>query len=210
MNFDFTEDQQEIKRTARELLADRSPMAKVREASESETYDDALWSELRELGWPGIAIAEEHGGQGLGTVELAMLLEELGYAVAASPLLSSAMAALAIQEAGSDEQKAQWLPALASGEATGAFGDRRRRHRGDGRRRRRRAGDRARRGRRGDAARARRRRGRALQHGRRRPGASRASARAATPCPGTARPRSTARRWRCPPSSSACASARST
>ena len=122
MNFDFTEDQQEIKRTARELLASRSPMAKVREASESETYDDALWSELRELGWPGIAIAEEHGGQGLGTVELAMLLEELGYAVAASPLLSSAMAALAIQEAGSDEQKARWLPALATGEATGAFG----------------------------------------------------------------------------------------
>ena len=123
MNFDFTEDQQEIKRTARELLASRSPMAKVREASESETYDDALWSELRELGWPGIAIGEEHGGQGLGTVELAMLLEELGYAVAASPLLSSAMAALAIQEAGSDEQKARWLPALASGEATGAFGE---------------------------------------------------------------------------------------
>ena len=122
MNFDFTEDQQEIKRTARELLADRSPPAKLREAAESETYDDALWAELRELGWPGIAIAEEHGGQGLGTVELAMLLEELGYAVAASPLLSSAMAALAIQEAGSDEQKAQWLPALASGEATGAFG----------------------------------------------------------------------------------------
>ena len=122
MNFDFTEDQQEIKRTARELLASRSPMAKVREASESAAYDDALWAELRELGWPGIAIAEEHGGQGLGAVELAMLLEELGYAVAAAPLLSSAMAALAIQEAGSGEQKARWLPALASGEATGAFG----------------------------------------------------------------------------------------
>jgi alkylation response protein AidB-like acyl-CoA dehydrogenase len=122
MNFDFTEDQHEIKKTARELLASRSSLAKVREAAESKTYDDGLWRELVELGWPGIAIAEEHGGQGLGAVELAILSEELGYAMAASPFLATVAAAEAIGAAGSDEQKARWLPALASGEATGAIG----------------------------------------------------------------------------------------
>jgi alkylation response protein AidB-like acyl-CoA dehydrogenase len=122
MNFDFTEDQHEIKRTARDLLGSRSTLEKVRQAAEGKAYDDALWTELAGLGWPGIAIAEEHGGQGLGTVELAILCEELGYAVAASPFLSTVTAAAAIQTAGSDAQKARWLPALASGEATGALG----------------------------------------------------------------------------------------
>ena len=122
MNFDFTDDQQEIKRTARELLANRSSFERVREAVEAARYDDALWRELCELGWPGIAVAEEHGGQGLGLVELAILLEELGYAVTPAPLLSSALAALAIEVAGSDAQRSRWLPALASGEAAGALG----------------------------------------------------------------------------------------
>ena len=71
MDFDLTEDQQEIKRTARELLAARAAVERVREAAEAGAYDDALWQELSELGWPGIAVAEEHGGQGLGAVELA-------------------------------------------------------------------------------------------------------------------------------------------
>jgi alkylation response protein AidB-like acyl-CoA dehydrogenase len=94
----------------------------VRAAAAAGSEDEALWRELCELGWPGIAIAEAHGGQGLGAVELAVLLEELGYAVAATPLLGSALAALAIEHAGSDEQRARWLPGLASGELTGAFG----------------------------------------------------------------------------------------
>ena len=99
MDFDLTDDQKEIKRVARELLAARSSWAKVREAAEAAEYDDALWQELRELGWPGIAVAEEHGGQGLGAVELAVLLEELGYACAATPFLSTAVAAAVIQAA---------------------------------------------------------------------------------------------------------------
>jgi alkylation response protein AidB-like acyl-CoA dehydrogenase len=122
MNFDFSEDQRTIKATARELLASRSPFERVRAAAEEGRYDDALWRELCELGWPGIAVPEEHGGQGLGAVELAVLLEELGYAVAAVPLLGSALAALAIEHAGDGEQRARWLPGLASGELTGAFG----------------------------------------------------------------------------------------
>ncbi|HEV7176361.1 MAG TPA: acyl-CoA dehydrogenase family protein [Solirubrobacteraceae bacterium] len=122
MDFDLTDDQKDIKRVAKELLAARSSFAKVREAAEAGKYDDALWQELRELGWPGIAVAEEHGGQGLGAVELAVLLEELGYACAATPYLSTAVAAAVIQSAGTPEQQARWLPELASGESTAAIG----------------------------------------------------------------------------------------
>src|SRR5436305_7411488 len=122
MRFTLSEDQQEIKRTAHDLLANRASMAKVREAAEAGTYDDDLTRELVELGWPGIAVAEEHGGQGLGVVELAALLEELGYACAPTPFLGTVLAALAIEHAGSSEQRERWLPALASGESTGALG----------------------------------------------------------------------------------------
>jgi alkylation response protein AidB-like acyl-CoA dehydrogenase len=122
MNFDFTEDQRTIKATARELLATRSPFERVRAAAEAGRHDDVLWRELCELGWPGIAVGEEHGGQGLGAVELAVLLEELGYAVAATPFLGTVLAANAIRHAGSDGDRERWLPGLASGEITGAFG----------------------------------------------------------------------------------------
>lgn len=118
MNFDFTEDQHEIKRTARELLAKRSGIEQIREAAEGEAYDESLFTELRELGWTGIAIDEQYGGAGLGVVELMILSEELGYALAASPFLANALGGLMIAHAGSDDQRAKWLPGIASGEAT--------------------------------------------------------------------------------------------
>jgi alkylation response protein AidB-like acyl-CoA dehydrogenase len=124
VDFDLTEEQKEIKGVARELLATRSPFTKVREAAEAGAYDSALWGELVELGWPGIAVSEEHGGQGLGAVELAVLLEELGYACAATPFLSIATAAAVIDAAGSDEQRSRWLPGLVSGELTAGIGTR--------------------------------------------------------------------------------------
>jgi alkylation response protein AidB-like acyl-CoA dehydrogenase len=124
VDFDLSEDQQEIKRVARDLLATRSPFGKVREAAEAQRYDAALWRELVALGWPGIAVAEEYGGQGLGAVELAVLMEELGYACAATPFFSSAATAAAIQAVGSAEQKARWLPGLAAGELTAGVGTR--------------------------------------------------------------------------------------
>src|SRR6478609_1951269 len=122
MRFTLSEDQQEIKRTAKDLLAARAGVAQLREHAEAGTYDDALTKELGELGWPGIAVSEEHGGQGLGVVELAVLLEELGYACAPVPFLGSALAALTIEHAGSPEQQERWLPGLASGELRGALG----------------------------------------------------------------------------------------
>ena len=62
MDFGFTEDQRQIQRTARELLADRARPERVREHAEAGTVDRALWHELCELGWPGIAVAEDNGG----------------------------------------------------------------------------------------------------------------------------------------------------
>jgi alkylation response protein AidB-like acyl-CoA dehydrogenase len=119
MNFDYSDDQQAIKSTAHDFLAARFKPEKLRELAEAGEYDDAIWGEMCELGWPGIFIGEEHGGQELGVVELAILSEELGYALAPSPFLSNAAAGLVIQHAGSDDQKSARLPGVASGEARG-------------------------------------------------------------------------------------------
>jgi alkylation response protein AidB-like acyl-CoA dehydrogenase len=122
MNFDFTDDQQAIKSTAREFLASRFKPEKVRELAESGEYDPGLWDQMAELGWPGIFVDEEHGGQGLGVLELVILTEELGYVAAPSPFLSNAAAGLMVQHAGSDEQRSRLLPGVASGEARGTVG----------------------------------------------------------------------------------------
>ena len=123
MDFGLTDDQRDIQRTARELLGSRAGAERVREHAEAARTDEALWKELSELGWPGIAVAEEHGGQGLGAVELAILCEELGRTVAPVPFLPTVLAATLIEHAGSAEQRERWLPGLASGELTGAAGD---------------------------------------------------------------------------------------
>jgi alkylation response protein AidB-like acyl-CoA dehydrogenase len=121
MEFGFNDEQQEIKSTARDFLQSRFKPEKVRELAESGSpYDDALWAEICELGWPGIAIDEEYGGQGLGVVELVILQEELGHALAPSPFIANAYAGAMIQGAGSDEQRSRWLPGIASGEERGA------------------------------------------------------------------------------------------
>lgn len=122
MDFGLTDDQREIQRTAREMLAERARPERVREHAEAGTTDEALWRELCELGWPGIAIAEEHGGQGLGQIELSILCEELGRSLAPVPFLPSVMAATVIEQDGSAEQRERWLPGLASGETIGALG----------------------------------------------------------------------------------------
>jgi alkylation response protein AidB-like acyl-CoA dehydrogenase len=122
MNFDFSDDQQAIKSTAKDLLADRFKPERVRELAEAKKYDDEAWKEMCELGWAGIFVDEAHGGQELGTVELVILMEELGYVLAPVPFLSNSAAGLAIQAAGSDEQRERWLPGLASGELRGTLG----------------------------------------------------------------------------------------
>ena len=103
MNFDLSDDQRTIKATARELLGARYPWEEVRRlAFEDERgFTDAQWGEVVELGWPGIAVPEDQEGQGLGTVELAVLAEEVGYAVAPTPLVSTWMCAQLLAAGGS-------------------------------------------------------------------------------------------------------------
>ncbi len=120
MNFDLSEDQHDIKRTARDLLTARSGFDRVRAAAEGGGEDSALWGELCELGWPGIAVSEEHGGSGLGMVELAVIAEELGFACAPVPFLGTALAATVLEAAGSAAQQEQWLEGLATGRQVGA------------------------------------------------------------------------------------------
>jgi alkylation response protein AidB-like acyl-CoA dehydrogenase len=122
MNFDLTDDQRSIQRTARDFLANSYPPAEVRRlAYETERgFEDEGWAAMCELGWPALLVPEEHGGLGLGVVELAVVQEELGAALAPSPFLSTVAAAAVIADAGNDEQRERWLPALAAGEARGA------------------------------------------------------------------------------------------
>ncbi len=121
MDFDFNDEQREIKSTARDFLASRFKPEKVRELAESDTpYDEGLWQQICELGWPGIAIGEDHGGQGLGVVEAVILAEEMGYALAPSPWISNLAAGFFVEGAGSDEQRARWLAGIASGAERGA------------------------------------------------------------------------------------------
>jgi alkylation response protein AidB-like acyl-CoA dehydrogenase len=121
MRFELTDDQRAIQQTAREFLASRYPAEEVRRlAIEDERgFTDEQWRAIAELGWPALVVAEDDGGLGLGVVELAVLQEQLGYALAPTPLLSTVAAALAIGAAGSAEQRAEWLPALAEGERRG-------------------------------------------------------------------------------------------
>ena len=124
MNFDFNDEQQAIKSAAREMLGKRYTLEEVRRLAEdvdAAGYGDDRWAELAALGWPGIFVAEDHGGQGLGIVELVILQEELGYALAPTPFFSNACAGLVLEAAGDDAQRERWLAPLAAGEKRGTL-----------------------------------------------------------------------------------------
>jgi alkylation response protein AidB-like acyl-CoA dehydrogenase len=121
MYFDLTDEQQAIKSTAHDFLAARYKSERIRKLAESEHgFEQSDWSEMAELGWTGLALPEEWGGQGLGIVELAVLFEEMGYALAPSPLFSNTIAGLALALCGSDDQRERFLRPLAAGELRGA------------------------------------------------------------------------------------------
>jgi alkylation response protein AidB-like acyl-CoA dehydrogenase len=122
MNFSFTDEQAMIAETAKAFFAENATSERTRAAMAGDGIDRALWQSFcQELGLAGISLPEAHGGSGLGMVEFAILAEAAGAQVAALPMLGSlAMTARAIAAGGSEEQKAQWLPKLASGETIGA------------------------------------------------------------------------------------------
>jgi len=117
VNFDLTDDQRAIQRTAKDFLAARYKLEEVRRlALEDERgFTDQQWAEIAELGWPGVAVPEEQGGLGLGVVELVIIQEELGAALAPTPFFSTVAAAALLSAAGDQER----LGALATGEARG-------------------------------------------------------------------------------------------
>jgi alkylation response protein AidB-like acyl-CoA dehydrogenase len=116
MNFDFSDDQRAIKRTAHDFLAARYKPETIRElAAGDDGFTAQQWSEIVELGWPGVIVPESYGGLGLGAVETVVIQEELGYALAPTPLHSALSATVLLVAAGTDEQKDRWLPELAAG-----------------------------------------------------------------------------------------------
>lgn len=123
MNFEFSDDQLMLRDQARRFLADKCSLGAVREILDGDAaYDKNLWRGIAEMGWTATAIPEAYGGIGLGYLELCIIAEELGRALAPVPFSSSIyLAADIILRVGSEEQKQKYLPKLAAGESVGAF-----------------------------------------------------------------------------------------
>ncbi|PWE76512.1 acyl-CoA dehydrogenase [Bradyrhizobium sp. SUTN9-2] len=123
MNFDFSDDQKQLRDQARKFLAEKCSPKAVRVVLDGKApYDKELWKGLAEMGFLGVAIPEEFGGAGAGHLELCVIAEEMGRANAPVPFSSTVyLAAEALLIAGSDAQKKKWLPAIASGEAIGTL-----------------------------------------------------------------------------------------
>ena len=118
MDFSFSPDQQLLKNSARAFLDEHMKPAHVRALwDDPRGESEALWKEMAQLGWLGLALPEDAGGSALGLVETAILQEELGRAACPSPYLPTVLAAMAIDRFGSAAQKSRWLPAVAGGGA---------------------------------------------------------------------------------------------
>src|SRR4030081_1923310 len=123
MNFDFSDDQKQLRDEARKYLAEKSSPQAVRAVLEGNAaYDKELWKGLAAMGFLGVAIPEAFGGAGAGHLELCVIAEEMGRALAPVPFSSTVyLAAEALMLAGSEAQKQKWLPKIASGEAIGTL-----------------------------------------------------------------------------------------
>jgi alkylation response protein AidB-like acyl-CoA dehydrogenase len=119
VNFAYSEEQEELRRTVRAFLDQKSPEAEVRRLMETDDgIDPAVWSQMAEqLGLQGLHIPEEFGGSGFGYVELCIVLEEMGRRLLVAPFFSSVvLAANTLLESGDDAAKKELLPGIASGE----------------------------------------------------------------------------------------------
>ncbi|MCO1661051.1 acyl-CoA dehydrogenase family protein [Pseudonocardia humida] len=124
MFFALTDDQREFGAAVRGYLAGRFDLEAVRgvfEDADGPGHPESLWKAAAEQGWLAVTVPEEHDGLGLGLVEAQVIARELGAGVAPGPWRGTVLAAEAVRLAGSDEQRAAWLPRLASGGAVGAF-----------------------------------------------------------------------------------------
>jgi len=119
MHFGLTHEQQAIKNSAREFFSAECPMPEVRRLMETETaFDAALWEKIAEQGWTGIIFPEKYDGSGLGVVEMAASMEEMGRALVPGPFVSTVLlAGTVLDRAGSEKEKGKYLGAICRGEA---------------------------------------------------------------------------------------------
>jgi alkylation response protein AidB-like acyl-CoA dehydrogenase len=123
MDFGLSEEQEMLQRSAREFLTQECPPTFVREMyTDKEGFSRELQRKMAEQGWAGLLIPESYGGLGLGMLDMALLLEEMGRAVVPGPFMfSSVLVTLALKQWGTSVQKKRWLPLLASGDAIGTL-----------------------------------------------------------------------------------------
>ena len=120
MSLLLNEEQRMLRDSAAQFLAARSPISALRalrDTRDARGWDEALWREIAELGWPAAVLPEEHGGLGIGWAGLGAVFEQIGRRLAATPLLSTVvLGAGLIERLGSDAQRTAWLPRIAAGE----------------------------------------------------------------------------------------------
>jgi alkylation response protein AidB-like acyl-CoA dehydrogenase len=119
MNFNLQEEQDMLKKTARDFLINRCPKTLVREMEEDEKgYPTELWQEIADLGWTGLAFPEKYGGGGMSFLDLVLLIEEMARACLPSPFFTTViLSGLAILDAGTEEQKQAYLTQVSSGKS---------------------------------------------------------------------------------------------
>ncbi|MBJ7509627.1 MAG: acyl-CoA dehydrogenase family protein, partial [Ilumatobacteraceae bacterium] len=115
MNFDLSEEQQVIKDLALQIFEGQATVERIKAAEKGDGFDRQMWEQLSASGIPALCVPEEHGGSGMGAVELSLALMGQGRYVAPVPLWSTGVVALAITDFGSPEQQEKYLPAIASG-----------------------------------------------------------------------------------------------
>ena len=117
MDLRFTEAQEILRKMVRDFMTTECPKTLVRELEKSEKgYSPELWKKMAELGWMGLVIPEEYEGMGYTFQDLTVLLEEAGRNILPSPLITTVVSTFPIIEAGTEEQKKEFLPKIARGE----------------------------------------------------------------------------------------------
>jgi alkylation response protein AidB-like acyl-CoA dehydrogenase len=119
MNLSFTEEQEILRKFARDFLTSKFPKKVVKELEESEPgYSPEIWKEMAELGWMGLPFPEKYGGTGMTFLDLAVLLEEMGRACMPGPYFSTVvLGGFPILDAGTEPQKQEYLPQIAQGKS---------------------------------------------------------------------------------------------
>ena len=117
MDLGLTEDQEMLRSMAREFIEQETPRTFVRDMEEDDRgFTADMWQKIAQVGWLGLIVPEEHGGTGQNLVDLGILLEEVGHGVMPGPFFNTALTTVAILDAGSDAQKADYLPRIAAGD----------------------------------------------------------------------------------------------